>query len=74
VALYDAVRSVSQLLARESAAVDWNKLAVVEGTTKLADETPLVKDNFAKFVGGDFTQAIALELQARVAGAIAKFW
>jgi hypothetical protein len=67
VRLYDAVRNVSELLARESATVDWNKLAVVEGVTKLADETPLVKNNLAKFAGGDYTEAIALELQARVA-------
>ena len=65
VALYDAVTGVSERLAKESATVDWDKLAVVEGATKLADETPLVKDNMTKIAGGAFTEAVALALQAR---------
>jgi hypothetical protein len=65
VALYDAATSVSDRLAEEFATVDWDKLAAVEGTTKLTGETPRVKDTMTKVAGGAFTEAVALELQVR---------
>lgn len=65
VALYDAVTSVSERLARVSATVDWDKLAATESATKRDGEAPLVRGVRAKVADGTFTEAIAVELQAR---------
>jgi len=67
VALYDAVTNVSERLTRASATVDWDRLAAGESTTKRDGEIPLVGRVKQTVAGGTFTEALALELQARAA-------
>jgi energy-coupling factor transporter ATP-binding protein EcfA2 len=67
VALYDAVTSASERLAKSSSTVDWDKLAAAELATKRDGETSLVKGVMTKVTDGTFTEAAAVELNTRVA-------
>lgn len=66
-ALYEAVTSVFERLTKASATVDWEKLASAESATKRDGEAPLVKGVREMLTGGTFTEAVAVELQARAA-------
>lgn len=64
--LYAAVTDLSERLATASAMVDWDKLAAAESATQGDGEARLVRGIMVKVAGGAFTEAVAVELQARV--------
>lgn len=66
-ALYDVVTSISESMAKASAAVDWRKLAETESATRRDGEESLLNNIEAEIANGTFTESFAVELQMRVA-------
>lgn len=66
VALYDAVTAASGKLTQTWAAGDWDRLIEVENSTKQDGETLQIASTKAKITSGEFTEAVAVSLQARI--------